>query len=60
MLSGGALFSTDHKIEIHLFSWDVQMEMPANISEVNLSKDRFCAEVAYERKTKPPAASHAE
>lgn len=29
------------------------MEMAANISEVNLSKDRFCAEVAYEMKTKP-------
>lgn len=53
MLSGGALFSADHKIEIHLFSWEVQMEMAANISEVNLSKDRFCAEVAYEMKTKP-------
>lgn len=36
------------------------MEMPANISEVNLRKDRFRAEVDYERKTKPPTASHTE
>lgn len=36
------------------------MEMPANIREVNLSKDRFCADMAYEKKTKPPTASHAE
>lgn len=36
------------------------MEMPANITEVNLSKDRFCAEVAYEKKIKPPTASHGE
>lgn len=34
--------------------------MPANISKVNLSKDRFCSEVAYERKTKPPTASNTE
>lgn len=34
--------------------------MPANISKVNLNKDRFCSEVAYERKTKPPTASNTE
>lgn len=60
MLTEGALFSIDHKIEINLFSWEVQIEMPANISKVNPSKDRFCSEVAYEKKTKPPTARDTE
>lgn len=60
MLSEGALFSIDHKIEINLFSWEVQIEIPASISKVNPSKDRFCSEVVYERKTKPPTASNTE
>lgn len=34
--------------------------MPANINKVNLSKDGFCSEVAYERKTKPHTASNTE
>lgn len=60
MLSEGALFSVDHKIEILLFSWEVHTEMPANINKVNLSKDGFCSQVAYERKTKPHTASNTE
>lgn len=34
--------------------------MPANINKVNLSKDRFCSQVDYERKTKPHTASNTE
>lgn len=34
--------------------------MTATISKVNINEDRYCSEVAFERKTKLPTARNTE